>query len=78
MIRVYVVACGFGMMFYRVADIAFPFVLSLCSGPRDFQNLLLSTRYVKGHVLQLTLYTIPYNCSLVGRSSNSRSESDEG
>ena len=65
-IWVYVVASGFGMLVYRGADI--PISSRLVLNHRDFQLLLLSPTYVKGHVLQLTLYTIPFKCSFVGRS----------
>ena len=50
------------------AEPTFPFVPGLCSAHRDFQLLLLSPIYVNGHVLQLSLYTIPFNCSFVSRS----------
>ena len=41
----------------------FRMLLGLCSAPQDFQFLLLSPTYVNGHVLQVTLYTMPFNCS---------------
>ena len=63
----YAVACGFGMLFYRGADI--PIRSRLVFSPPRLQLLFLSPVYVDGHVLQLTLYTIPSNCSFVGRSS---------
>ena len=50
------------------AEPTFPFFPGLCSASRVFQLLLLSPTYVNGHVLQLTLYTMPFNCSFVGRS----------
>ena len=52
------------------AEPTFPFVPGPCSAPQDFQLLLLSPIYVNGtcNVLQLTLYTIPFNCSLVDQS----------
>ena len=52
----------FCMMFNRRVDI------SICSAPRDFQLLLLSPTYANEHVLQVTLYTIPFNRPLSGRS----------
>ena len=52
-IWVFVVACGFSMLFYRGANIPI-IVPGLCSAPEDFQLLLLSPTYVNGHVLQLT------------------------
>ena len=46
----------------------FPFVSGLCSVLQNFPFLLLSPIYVNEHVLQLNLYTIPFNCSFVDRS----------
>lgn len=65
-IWVYVMASGFGILFYRGANI--PITSRLVLRPRDFQLLLLSSTYVNGHILKLTLYTISFNCSFVGRS----------
>ena len=48
-IRVYDVASGFDMLFYRGAEI--PIRSRLVFSPRDFQLLLLSLMYENRHVL---------------------------
>ncbi len=53
---------------HLIAELIFPFVPRLCSAPHNFQLLLLSPTYANDHVLQVTLYTIPFNHSLFGRS----------
>lgn len=50
----YVMASGFGMLFYRGANI--PIRSRLVFRPRDFQLVLLFPLYLNEHVLQLTLY----------------------
>lgn len=61
-------ASGFGMLFYHGADI--PISSRFVPRPRDLQLLLLprAPTYLNGHVLQLTLHTIPFNCFFVGQS----------
>ena len=65
-IRVYVVASGLGMLFYRGADIPSPY-RPVFSPPRFPTSFPLSN-VCKWHVFQLTLYTIPFNSSFVGLS----------
>ena len=48
-----------------IAELMFPLAPGLCSAPQDFQFLLLSPTYANGNVLQVTLYTMPFNCSFV-------------
>ena len=65
--RVYVVASGFGMLFYRGAGIPIRsrFVFRPPILPTSFTLCVTGT-----FRLQLTFYTIPFNCSFVGRSSD--------
>ena len=69
MIRVYVVATGFGMLFYRKADISSHLFQACVQSQTLPTSFTFSPMYANdGQVPQLTLFTILFNCSFVGWS----------
>ena len=65
-IWVYAVARGFGTLFYCGADI--PISSRLVPSPPRPPTSFTPSNICKWNVLQLTLYTISFNCSFFGRS----------
>ena len=55
---VYVLASGFGMLFYHEADIPITGSSRLVLSTPRFPFLLLYPTYVNGHVVQLTFYML--------------------